>query len=77
MGFLLVDAEGATTLDGNTNNINWDLGDVSTTSPAFLRCGQGLNSIVGAFKPESTTVVLMAGKVGRAGVPEIGLVSVV
>ena len=27
-GFLPVDAEGATTLDGNTNNINWDLSDV-------------------------------------------------
>ena len=33
-----------------------------------------MNSIVGAFKPESTAAVLMARKVGRAGVPEIGLV---
>lgn len=40
-GFLPIDANGSTTLDGNTNNINWDLGDVldNVSSVLTLRAG--------------------------------------
>ena len=40
-GFLPVDAEGATTLDGNTNNINWNLSDVfdNISSVLTMRAG--------------------------------------
>lgn len=40
-GFLPIDASGSTTLDGNTNNINWDLGDVidNVSSVLTLRAG--------------------------------------
>ena len=40
-GFLPIDANGSTTLDGNTNNINWDLGDVldNVSNVLTLRAG--------------------------------------
>ena len=40
-GFLPIDAEGTTTLDGNSNTINWDLGDVfdNVSSVATFRAG--------------------------------------
>mgnify|MGYP001216939824 CR=1 FL=1 len=40
-GFLPIDANGSTTLDGNTNNIIWDLGDVldNVSSVLTLRAG--------------------------------------
>ncbi|MGB1622146.1 MAG: hypothetical protein ACPHAS_05705 [Synechococcus sp.] len=40
-GFLPIDAEGTTKLDGNSNTVNWDLGDVfdNVSSVATLRAG--------------------------------------